>query len=186
MAILSKSSTKNEQSDIGSGSRAGFAVVLGTTPHEHSGVAAPHPSVPLAHRTGFFHPYVQVLLCESLVTASEVLLKLGARETANLPPIFPALDWIGASGLQSKWVWLAIPCMIASFVTWLWLIRAVPLNIASLLSSVVHIMVPLSCLLVLGEHISSRRWCGIALVLVGLVLVVRPPDHHKDPTVPVP
>jgi len=162
-------------------------VVDASRPHEHSSVAdLSRIPVPLAHRTGFFNPYLQVLLCEGLVTASEVLLKLGARETANLPPFFPALDWIGASGLQSKWVWLAIPCMIASFVTWLWLIRAVPLNIASLLSSVVHIMVPVSSLLILGEQISLRRWGGIALVLVGLLLVVRPADHHEDPTVPVP
>jgi multidrug transporter EmrE-like cation transporter len=164
-----------------------IAVVRVAGSPEHSGVAdASRPIVPPAHRTGFFHPYLQVVLCEGLVTASEVLLKLGARETASLPPFFPAFEWIGASGLQSKWVWLAIPCMLASFVTWLWLIRAVPLNIASLLSSIVHIMVPLSCLVILGEHISPRRWCGIALVLTGLLLVVRPADHHEDPTVPVP
>jgi drug/metabolite transporter (DMT)-like permease len=166
---------------------AAIAVVAASGTYEHSGVADhSRPVVPTAHRTGFFHPYLQVLLCEGLVTASEVLLKLGARETASLPPFFPAVEWIGASGLQSKWVWLAIPCMIASFITWLWLIRAVPLNIASLLSSVVHIMVPLSCLLILGEHISPRRWGGIVLVLVGLVLLVRPADHHEDPTAPVP
>jgi drug/metabolite transporter (DMT)-like permease len=161
--------------------------VFPATSREHWRVAdASRPIGPHAHRTGFFHPYLQVLLCEGLVTTSEVLLKLGARETAGLPPFFPGFEWIGANGLYSKWVWLAIPCMIASFVTWLWLIRAVPLNIASLLSSVVHIMVPLSCLLILGEHITARRWCGIALVLVGLVLVVRPADHHEDPSVPLP
>jgi drug/metabolite transporter (DMT)-like permease len=165
----------------------GITVVVPTTPHEHCRVAADSRSqIPHAHRTGFFHPYLQVLLCEGLVTASEVLLKLGARETASLPPYFPAFEWIGASGLQSKWVWMAMPCMIASFVAWLWLIRAVPLNVATLLSSVVHIMVPLSSLLILGEHLSTRRCCGIGLVLVGLVLVVRPADHHEGPTVPVP
>ena len=151
------------------------AVVSNPAPHERSRVADfPTESNLAMDRTGLFHPYVLVLLCESLVTASEVLLKLGARETANLPPFFPALQWIGASGLQSKWVWLAIPCMIASFVAWLWVIRALPLNVASMLASVVHIMVPLSCLLILGEHISARRWCGIALVLAGLVLVAAP------------
>ena len=156
-------------------SRAENAVVPAVAPRERSGVAAsPSESNFAMGRTGLQHPYVLVLLCESLVTASEVLLKLGARETANLPPFLPALQWIGASGLQSKWVWLAIPCMIASFVAWLWVIRVLPLNIASMLASVVHIMVPLSCLLILGEHISARRWCGIALVLVGLVLVATP------------
>lgn len=163
------------------------AVVSWAAPNERSGVTGPTPaSHPAGHRTGFRHPYLIVLLCESLVTASEVLLKLGARETANLPPFFPALQWIGASGLQSKWVWLAIPCMLASFVTWLWVIRILPLNIAAMLASVVHILVPLSSLWILGEHINGRRWCGIGLVLLGLVLVASPRPSSETPLVPAP
>lgn len=163
------------------------AVVPRAAPNERSGVTGPtSASPPVGHRAGFRHPYLMVLLCESLVTASEVLLKLGARETANLPPFFPALQWIGASGLQSKWVWLAIPCMIASFVTWLWVIRALPLNVAAMLASVVHILVPLSSLWILGEHINSRRWCGIGLVLLGLVLVASPRASTETPIVPAP
>ena len=160
------------------------AVVSNPAPNERSRVTDPTLASNIAApRTGFVHPYLQVLLCEVLVTASEVLLKLGARETANLPPFLPALQWIGANGLQSKWVWLAIPCMIASFVTWLWVIRAIPLNIASMLSSVVHIMVPLSCLFILGEHISARRWSGIVLVLVGLLMVAMPQTSVEEPPV---
>ncbi len=163
------------------------AVVSGAAPNERSGVTGPTPaSQPVGHGTGFRHPYLLVLWCELLVTASEVLLKLGARETANLPPFFPTLQWIGASGLQSKWVWLAIPCMIASFVTWLWVIRILPLNIAAMLASVVHILVPLSSLWILGEHINTRRWCGIALVLLGLVLVASPRAPSETPIVPAP
>ncbi len=155
--------------------QAANAVVPAAAPRERFRVPDLPPDSNVAMgRRGLLHPYVLVFLCESLVTASEVLLKLGARETANLPPFLPALQWIGASGLQSKWVWMAIPCMIASFVAWLWIIRALPLNIASMLASVVHIMVPLSCLLILGEHLSARRWCGIALVLAGLLLVAAP------------
>lgn len=162
-------------------------VESGRAPNERSGVTGPTlASTPADRGIGIRHPYLLVLLCETLVTASEVLLKLGARETANLPPFFPTLQWIGASGLQSKWVWLAIPCMIASFVTWLWVIRALPLNIAAMLSSVVHIMVPLSCLWILGEHINGRRWCGIGLVLVGLLLVAPPRTPAETPMVPSP
>jgi len=34
--------------------------------------------------------------------------------------------------------------------------------------------VPLGCWIFLGEFISTLRWCGIALVVVGLALVAKP------------
>ncbi len=139
------------------------------------------PPAPAANgRSWHLNPYLAVFVCELLVTASEVFLKLAGRETAGLPAPIPWLSWLGVTGLGSAWTWLAIPCLIASFGCWLWIIRLVPLNIASLLSNVVHVMVPLSCLLILGEHISARRWAGIALVLAGLCLVV-PPKPEMAP-----
>jgi drug/metabolite transporter (DMT)-like permease len=39
---------------------------------------------------------------------------------------------------------------------------------------VVDILVPLSCWIFLGEFISSRRWVGIGLVVIGLALVAKP------------
>lgn len=136
---------------------------------------------PLSYRTAYF----AVFLCEALVTAAEVLLKLGARDTAATIPPIPWLSWFGVTGLGSKWTWMAIPCLIGSFAAWLWIIRLVPLNIAALLSNMVHIMVPLSSLLILGEHISAQRWAGIALVLFGLCLVVPPKESTPAAESPV-
>jgi drug/metabolite transporter (DMT)-like permease len=36
------------------------------------------------------------------------------------------------------------------------------------------VLVPLGCWLFLGEVISALRWCGIALVIIGLALVAKP------------
>lgn len=121
--------------------------------------------------------YLAVFVCEAFVTAAEVLLKLGARDTAGVVPPIPWLSWLGLTGLGSKWTWMAMPCLLGSFAAWLWIIRLVPLNIAALLSNMVHIMVPVSSLLILQEHISAQRWAGIALVLVGLCLVVPPKEE---------
>lgn len=104
-------------------------------------------------------------------TASEVCLKLGASETASRATILP---WLGFSGLESKWVWFGIVFTILSFVTWVRAIRVVPLNIAYTFSNVIHVFIPLSCWLILGEVISPRRWLGIALVIVGLAVITRP------------
>jgi len=64
--------------------------------------------------------------------------------------------------------------IIASFVTWLYVLRYIPLSIAFPLSRVVDILVPLGCWIFLGELISTLRWCGIALVVIGLALVAKP------------
>ena len=102
---------------------------------------------------------------------SELLLKRGATDTADLESVW---SWTGINGLASPLVWWAIILIIASFVSWLYVLRYIPLTIAFPLSRVVDILVPLSCWIFLGEFISTRRWIGIGLVVVGLALVAKP------------
>jgi uncharacterized membrane protein len=118
------------------------------------------------------NPFLQIGINAFIVTASELFLKLGARDTAQLTT--QGWAWTGISGLASTWTWLGILFMILSLVSWLYVLRQVPLSIAFPLSNVVHVLVPLSCWMFLGELISAKRWCGIALVLIGLVIVAKP------------
>ena len=117
------------------------------------------------------NPWLQIALNALIVTASEVFLKLGARETAHFRY---ALSWTGVAGLASPWTWLGILFVILSLVTWLHILRQVPLSVAFPLSNVVHVLVPLTSWIFLHELISPRRWLGIALVLVGLAIVAKP------------
>jgi multidrug transporter EmrE-like cation transporter len=110
-------------------------------------------------------------------TAAEICLKLGAAEIAGRAG---PLSWLGLSGLESKWVWLGIVFTVLSFFAWVRAIRVVPLSIAFTFSNVVHVFVPLSCWLILGEAISTRRWLGIALVIIGLVVIARPFAHLDE------
>ena len=64
--------------------------------------------------------------------------------------------------------------VILSLVSWLYVLRHVPLSLAFPLSNVVHVLVPLASWLFLGELISTRRWWGITLVLIGLIIVAKP------------
>ena len=116
-------------------------------------------------------PWLQIAINALIVTASEIFLKLGARETAHLTERW---TWTGISGLASAWTWLGIIFVILSLLSWLYVLRHIPLSIAFPLSNVVHVLVPLSCWIFLGELISTRRWCGIALVLIGLFIVAKP------------
>jgi drug/metabolite transporter (DMT)-like permease len=121
--------------------------------------------------TGWRNPWFQLALSVAFVTTYELLLKRGALETANLADRWA---WTGISGLASPYVWLGILFTILSFMTWLHVLRYIPLSIAFPISQVVHVLVPLCSWLFLGEVIISLRWCGIALVSLGLAVVAKP------------
>ena len=127
---------------------------------------------PMRHRpSGFGNPWLQLALSVLCVLASEFLLKRGAADVAEPNS---AWSWTGFNGLASPLVWWAILLIIASFVSWLYVLRYIPLTIAFPLSRVVDILVPLGCWIFLGEFISTLRWCGIVLVVIGLALVAKP------------
>jgi undecaprenyl phosphate-alpha-L-ara4N flippase subunit ArnF len=121
--------------------------------------------------TGFGNPWLQLGLSVLCVFVSELLLKRGASNVAQPDSAF---SWTGINGLESPLVWWAILLIVASFISWLYVLRNVPLTVAYPLSRVVDILVPLGCWIFLGEFISTTRWCGIVLVVIGLALVAKP------------
>ncbi len=121
--------------------------------------------------SGFANPWLQLALSVVCVFVSELLLKRGASDTANPAQ---AWSWTGVTGLASPFVWSGIIFVIVSFISWLYVLRYIPLTIAFPLSRVVDILVPLGCWFFLGEAISTRRWCGIALVVIGLAVTAKP------------
>ena len=121
--------------------------------------------------SGFGNPWLQLALSVVCVLVSELLLKRGASDVADLSG---AWSWTGVNGLASPLVWWAILLIVASFISWLYVLRYIPLTIAFPLSRVVDILVPFSCWIFLGEFISTGRWIGIGLVVIGLALVAKP------------
>lgn len=121
--------------------------------------------------TGFANPWLHLAVSIACVTIYELLLKRGAAETATLSPTW---SWTGLTGLASIYVWIAIVFVILSLVTWLYVLRYIPLSIAFPISQAVHVLVPLGSWFVLGENIIGLRWAGIALVSLGLAVVAKP------------
>jgi undecaprenyl phosphate-alpha-L-ara4N flippase subunit ArnF len=121
--------------------------------------------------SGFGNPWLQLGLSVMCGFVSELLLKRGATDVAHPDS---AWSWTGVNGLASPLVWWAILLIIASFISWLFVLRYIPITIAYPLSRVVDVLVPLGCWIFLAESISTLRWCGIALVVIGLTLVAKP------------
>jgi drug/metabolite transporter (DMT)-like permease len=121
--------------------------------------------------TGIRNPWLALAVSTACVTVYELLLKHGAVETANPNSSW---SWTGLSGLGSIYVWIAIVFVILSLLTWLYVLRYLPLSIAFPISQAVHALVPLGSWLILGEKIVILRWIGIAFVSLGLAVVAKP------------
>jgi drug/metabolite transporter (DMT)-like permease len=119
----------------------------------------------------FLNPYMQLGVGAVLVTASELLLRLGAR---NVTPAGGAAGLFGVAALASGWTWAGIVCYVLSFASWLYVLRFVPLGMAFALINVVHVLIPIGAWLLLGEAVSAQRWAGVGLVVAGILLVAKP------------
>jgi multidrug transporter EmrE-like cation transporter len=127
--------------------------------------------------SGFFNPWFQFVLNIVGVVIYELLLKAGASATADPSGNW---SWFGITALQSPLTWLGIAVIILDLVIWLYILKYIPLSIAFPLSRAVDVLVPISCWLVLKEAISPMRWGGIALVILGLLIVAKPASELEE------
>jgi multidrug transporter EmrE-like cation transporter len=131
------------------------------------------PSAAIGHSSispsPLLNPYLHLFLTVAFVTIGEVLLKQGAADTAHR-----GVDWLGLNSLPSPHVWAGAVMLTLSSITWIIVLRVMPLYLAFTLSSAVHVTIPICSWLVLGERINSFRWAGISLVLAGIWIIARP------------
>ena len=127
--------------------------------------------------SGFGNPWLQLVLSTLCTTISQLFLKRGAMATTHLSEQWA---WTGLTALASPLVWLGMFFVILSFLTWLYVLKHLPLSLAFPASQILHVMIPLSSWMVLGERITPLRWSGILLVLIGLALVAAPAARLED------
>jgi drug/metabolite transporter (DMT)-like permease len=88
--------------------------------------------------------------------------------------------WLGLGSLASHRVWIGAALLGASSVSWIFALRAMPLYLAFTLCSVIHVTIPVSSWLLLGDQISAIRWAGITLVLAGIWVIARPASRVEE------
>ena len=151
-------------------------------PTEGGGDAVDVPAAARAPRSAaaalLLNPYLLIFVGSLLATAGELLLKKGADSVAGRGGA--AASAAGLTPLLSGWTWAGIVSYVTSLVSWLYVLRTVPLSIAFPLVNVVHVFVPLGASLFLHEHVSARRWAGIALILLGIFAVVKPVARAEE------
>jgi drug/metabolite transporter (DMT)-like permease len=103
------------------------------------------------------------ILC---VTCAELFLKTGATASGGD-------SVLGFSSLQSPYTIVGICFHIAGFGCWMYALRTVPLTLAYNFTAINQVLVPIAARFILrNEPIPPLRWMGIALVVVGFILLV--------------
>ena len=112
--------------------------------------------------------HLVAIWCALLVldVAIQVMMKLAGDRLAGLPF---GVDWLAAA-LSSALVWTSLVGYFATFVLWLNILHASPLNAAFPMTALVYVLVPLCGWLILDEHLSAAQAGGVALILAGVVL----------------
>jgi drug/metabolite transporter (DMT)-like permease len=137
----------------------------------------PNPALPKPNPGLFWNPYLQIFLTVSLTAVAQILLKLGANESAADNSFG---SWVGVHELGSGWTWLGILAFVASFGSWLYALRFLPLGIAFALTNGVHIFVPLGSWFFLHEKIGLLRGGGILIIIAGILLLAQPVARAEE------
>jgi undecaprenyl phosphate-alpha-L-ara4N flippase subunit ArnE len=85
--------------------------------------------------------------------------------------------------LTNAWFVIGLAAYGLSVLTWLVVLRRVPLSIAAPFIALVYVLVPIASRTVFAETITTRMWLGMLLVVLGVTLVAGGASTaHRDPT----
>jgi len=97
--------------------------------------------------------------------SAQLLLRKAALTGAN-----PANPF---SLMRNGWFMVGLGAYAVSVLTWLFVLKRVPLAVAAPFVALVYVLVPLASRLVFDDHVNSRMWIGMLLVVFGVTLVAQ-------------
>lgn len=97
----------------------------------------------------------------------QVCFKLGVGHAGDDPNAPSLLHKV----LHSRWIAAGVALYALEFVVWFAALSRAQLSFAFPIMALSYVGVVLACRFILNEHISPRRWIGIATIVVGVVLV---------------
>jgi undecaprenyl phosphate-alpha-L-ara4N flippase subunit ArnE len=87
--------------------------------------------------------------------------------------------------LKNGWFLVGLSAYGVSVLTWLFVLRRVPLAVAAPFVALVYVLVPLASRLFFADQVTSRMWIGMLLVVFGVTLVAQGSTSERRPD-PVP
>jgi drug/metabolite transporter (DMT)-like permease len=72
------------------------------------------------------------------------------------------------------WTWAGIVSYVGGLFCWLYVLKSIPLSVAFPVINGLHMGVPVGAYFILHEPFPAKRWLGIGIVLMGVLLVLKP------------
>ena len=76
-----------------------------------------------------------------------------------------------AQKLRSPWLWLALLCLGLGLLVWLLVLQRLEVGIAYPMLSLNFVLITLVARYLCKDTIDLRHWCGVSLVIAGVVLL---------------
>lgn len=106
-----------------------------------------------------------LVLVVSVLTCMGQLFQKQAVEHWRIHPT----GWQGKVG--SRWLWAAIGCLGLGMLVWLLVLQRLDVSIAYPMLSLNFVLVTLASRIWFKEMTDLRHWTGIALIIIGIVLL---------------
>jgi undecaprenyl phosphate-alpha-L-ara4N flippase subunit ArnE len=75
--------------------------------------------------------------------------------------------------MRNAWFLFGLVAYAVSVLTWLLVLKRVPLAVAAPFVALVYVIVPLASRLLFADPISTRMWLGMGLVVCGVTMVAQ-------------
>lgn len=120
--------------------------------------------------------YILLLLMICFAALGDVLLSKGMKQIGEVPNWSVAnITEIFFRTFTSNTIWLGIGSLLIFFVSYLLVLSWADYSYVSPASGMSYAIVPVLGYTLLGEVLSTTRWAGVALILLGVLLVSRTP-----------
>jgi undecaprenyl phosphate-alpha-L-ara4N flippase subunit ArnE len=107
----------------------------------------------------------------AMSVAGQLLLKTGMRRIVSAGAASAAAILLGAA--TNPAILLGTLCFLSGTASWLLVLSKLDLSVAYPLGGLSHVLITLTSWLILGEPVRLQRWMGVALVVIGVILVGR-------------
>jgi drug/metabolite transporter (DMT)-like permease len=118
---------------------------------------------------------VLVVIATLIGGAGHVMLSKGMQTVGDLTeaPALRAAGAMAARALSSPWLLVGVAFQATFFAMYLTLLSRTQVSQLLPMTALDYVVVALLARVVLAEAVTPTRWAGIALIIVGVVLVSR-------------
>lgn len=105
-------------------------------------------------------------------TGGELCVSRAMKQTGEVKDFRPrAIIRVIFRALRNRWMWLGVGMMTLAFFSLLAILAIENVSFVVPVTALSYVAGALGGVFFLREHVSSRRWVGIALVCIGVTLV---------------